>query len=134
MQLNKYDYKILQFVHKNEPVTKNQILRKFPDHKFATEKRLSILLEQKFNGRCWDSQTAYITQDVTYVSDETGEPISTYHDRYHATSKGKKAIQDYLQQLWDERKQFWFRSITVPILVSIPTAILTTIVVNWLRY
>lgn len=133
MQLNKYDYKILQFVHKNEPVTKNQILRKFPDHKFATEKRLSILLEQKFNGRCWDSETAYIEQDVNWDS-ENGILTPTYFDRYRSTQKGRKTIQDYRQQIQDELKRFYFRSVIVPILISIPTAILTTLIVNWLRY
>lgn len=132
MALNIIDIKILIFFYKKQEMTLSEILKKFPEKKYATTARLDYL-----------SECGYIEEDKEWQSDEVLTLILNSTGKFSITELGKKTVQDIKMSKIEsiKRNVYTFfieimRSIFCPIIVAFLTALLTSAfydkIVTWL--
>lgn len=94
MKLNKYDYKILEFLQSTENCSLEEILKKFPDSKYGTKYRLLLLTSDK-------TEVISLKENLFYPSElkkaDSESYIIAYNNpnEFKISSKGAKALQDY---------------------------------------
>lgn len=121
-QLTKLDADILAFVREKEFVTLDDIQKRFP--KIATISHRIRLLTTMPN--------APVMQQRIYRQDEIGQFISTGTGRYGLTPDGEKALEDYQHEHKTNRRELWLKSVWLPMLVALGTALLTMALTRWL--
>ena len=84
MDFSALDFKLCRFVQENQPKTKSELHKNFPD----CEARLKKLLAEKYIDWYFD-----------------GEKIHT--DKFVLRDKGLLALQDYEFQIKSDRKKLW---------------------------
>lgn len=119
------DFKILNFIRINDPVHEDEILKKFPDEKYATKYRLNVLSTRKI-GDLGFIKSNYIKTDTdSFYS--LGTPTGTIS----ITEKGLRLLCDYKCNQSEEEKKIFKSSFLYPFLVSIFTALITSCVANY---
>lgn len=121
-QLTKLDADILAFVREREFVTLDDIQKRFP--KIATISHRIRLLTTMPN--------APVMQQRIYRQDEIGQFISTGTGRYSLTQDGEKALEDYQYEHKTNQRELWLKSVWLPMLVALGTALLTMALTRWL--
>lgn len=93
------DFKILNFIRINDPVHEDEILKKFPDEKYATKYRLNVLSTRKI-GDLGFIKSNYIKTDTdSFYS--LGTPTGTIS----ITEKGLRLLCDYKCNQSEEEKK-----------------------------
>lgn len=113
------DFKILNFIIKNNPVHKDKILKKFSKKIFATTLRLKVLKENQLISESFDIEN-------TDIGDE-----KVYTGFFSVTEKGLKFISDYQNDKSNESKKIFKSSFLYPFLVSFFTALITSYIANY---
>ena len=129
--LTEIDYRILEFINKNEPIKIEDIKAHFYDID-SLEYRIKILSTPEYK------QTSYTNIPIKnsyFIAEEYEETVNSYGltsynylQIYNLTDMGKKALQDYKTHTDKEKKELWLKNAWIPILVSV----VTTLIVNWL--
>ena len=124
VHLSETDFKILEFIEKNEPVGMQAIKEKF-SYVSAIEFRVGELkkAERQNSYYCDNNATAYILQDYEIVK-ENSLSVNYYLDSYRLSDFGRKTLQDYKTWSKSSRKETWLKNAWIPILVSLATNLL----------
>ena len=133
-ELTNIDFKILDFINKNQPVHIDKIKAEFPRIS-GVEYRIDLLSRQEFSqsGACYLTNSSYIIQEYQ----RTGE--GSFADRlatgiYRITDLGRKTLQDYKQSSKSHRKELWLKNAWIPIIVAFATTVLTNYLLPKLPY
>lgn len=121
-QLTKLDADILAFIREKEFATLDDIQNRFP--KISTIPHRIRLLTTTPN--------ALVMQQRIYRQDEIGQFVSTGTGRYSLTPDGEKALEDYQYEHKTNRRELWLKSVWLPMLVALGTALLTMALTRWL--
>lgn len=107
-ELNTIDYEILKFIYKHSPISKEKLLKKFPEKTFSTNHRIKYL-----SGNI----IYYMLENYILLGiNEYGIPEKQELGTYSLTEKGKKVIQDYILNCQVQRKEAFWK--IFPIIVS----------------
>lgn len=125
------DYKILKFILKHGEVSKEEILEKFSDKKFATEYRLSLLEEQEYNKYLGaDENRSYILETKKESGvDMFDIPKYEHTGSYYLTELGKKALYDYVIIKREQRNER-----TITLLLSGALSLIVSLAVSVISY
>ncbi len=127
-ELSDIDFKILEFISKNEPVEIEKIKSEFPDI-LSIDYRIGQMSEMDFNeaSHCYLPNTSFIAQEYE-------KPTSSFETKkslgiYRITDMGKKSLQDYKARIKQHKKEIWLKNAWIPITVSIITTVLITYII-----
>lgn len=124
---SEWDYKILEFVSKNEPVKMKQVKCKFKTLS-AIEDRVNQLAEPKY------SQFGIFVENTSVIIPTVLDNAITYK----TTDLGKRILQDYKISKQNAKKLIWLKNAWIPIIVSFVTYMLLNYIIprllNLLKY
>lgn len=121
-QLTKLDADILAFIRGKEFVTLDDVQRRFPKVE-TTEHRIQLMSE---------APDALVCPERTYWQDEIGQLLHSDTGRYSLTPDGEKALEDYQYEHKTNQRELWLKSVWLPMLVALGTALLTMALTRWL--
>ena len=121
-QLTKLDADILAFIREKEFVTLDDVKQRFPKMG-TTEYRIQLMSE---------ASGALIYPERTYWQDEIGQLLHDDTGRYGLTPDGEKALEDYQYEHKTNQRELWLKSVWLPMLVALGTALLTMALPRWL--
>lgn len=121
-QLTKLDADILAFIRKREFVTLDDVQKRFPKVETA-ERRIQLMSK---------TPDALICPERTYWQDEIGQLLHDDTGRYSLTPDGDKALEDYRYEHKTNQRELWLKSVWLPMLVALGTALLTMALTRWL--
>ena len=139
--LEEIDIEILNFIYKQGKVSKNDILKRFPESEFTTSLRLKQLEEKDYKHIGMSIQipienTSYILSVKEYFTNSLNERDYRKLDIYYLSDLGKMFIQDHFRKVKKQKKIFLkqflleiMRSIFCPLIV----ALLTTLITLWFK-
>lgn len=95
-ELISVDYEILNFILEKGEASREEIFNKFPDEKYATEYRISLLEKQEYNKYAGKVENS---SHILESCEESGEDmfgLPKYKNlgRYYLTELGKKTVHD----------------------------------------
>ena len=119
--LNDIDFEILDFISKNEPVNIDQIKANFPNVS-SLDYRIKSMARQSYSEAVHASipNSSFILQQYEKIGTGVREIIRPL-GIYTTTDCGKKALQDYKQEIKSKRKELWLKNAWIPIIVSVAT-------------
>lgn len=130
--LTQKDYELLSFINKFDSVSKSKIGEHFKNKIDSIDYRLSELSAIDYNGFRPIANSNYIAKEYDEITDPNTHITSQISkDSFHVTDLGKKVLQDYNLKLKLDKRNFWLKSIFVPIIVASVTTILID-VLKWL--
>ncbi|MCF0163604.1 MAG: hypothetical protein HUJ88_13685 [Fusobacterium necrophorum] len=117
---NKYDIEILGIFFKNKTLSKENILKFFPEEKYATSERIDFLFSENL---------------IFSLHEETENyPFYRYTENYEITPTGRKMYQD-IKVTEHLKKIEYYKNLALEsvrsIFCSIIISIITTIVYNY---
>lgn len=121
-QLTKLDADILAFICEKEFVTLDDVKQRFPKIE-TTEYRIQLMSE---------ASDALIYPERTYWQDEISQFRHRDTGRYGLTPDGEKALEDYQYEHKTNQRELWLKSVWLPMLVALGTALLTMALPRWL--
>ena len=121
-QLTRLDADILAFIRKNKSVTLSDVRQRFPKVE-TTEHRIQLMAK---------GSHALIWPERIHIQDEIGQFIPSITGRYSLTPDGEKALEDYRYEHKTNRRELWLKSVWLPMLVALGTALLTMALTRWL--
>ncbi|MEN6567140.1 MAG: hypothetical protein ABFC57_12670 [Veillonellales bacterium] len=121
MELTPFDYQILDFISKREPVTKAEILKHFSSQIDTIEYRLDNLSKPIYTVPGRPPLSNYVIEEMDRQPDGAGGYITTRKGIYILSSLGKKTLQDYKLEVQiakhRKREEIFWRA--VPIVISL---------------
>lgn len=131
--LSDTDFKILEFINKNEPVKIEKIKSAFPNIS-SIDYRISLLSKMDYNQTlyCFLPNTSYITQEyaISKSSFDSNEPLGIYR----VTDFGKKSLQDYKSNIKKHKKELWLKNAWIPTIAAFITTLTTMYILPKLPY
>lgn len=109
--LEEIDIEILNFIYKQGKVSKNDILKRFPESEFTTSLRLKQLEEKDYKHIGMSIQipienTSYILSVKEYFTNSLNERDYRKLDIYYLSDLGKMFIQDHFHKVKKQKKFF----------------------------
>ena len=104
-ELTNIDYMILRYVNKPDFTPKNNIVKRFPDSKYSTLRRIEMLSEVSYRPVAGSQERI-----LGYLEEEQGA--------YRISGKGKIALQNFEVAEREKWLKFW-----LPIAVSIALSV-----------
>jgi len=122
-KLTDTDFKILDYINKNQPIHIDKIKTKFFNIS-EIEYRIELLSQQEFN-KFGDTvpNSSYIHQEYIAIGKGSFQKY-TATGIYCITDFGKKALHDYKVNSKIHKRELWLKSAWMPILVTLATNLL----------
>ncbi len=125
--LHKYDYKIIKYISKYDQISIHDILKKFPDKKYSTTKRINDLSSIYSLQAGLSINYSYIEHIQEYLGKGSlGAEITKPTNFYRITDIGRIELQNYLSKTRENNIKDFIRSFFFPMLIAAITALLTT--------
>ena len=125
--LEKIDYEILKFLNNHGRVSEGTLLKHFSEDKDVVKLRIKLLSTPEYEDFHSIPCTSYINKIYEDYTDKHGLTHTHRTDLYEINSFGKKVLNDYIERNKAKNKEYWIRSVIVPFIVSLVTAVVTTI-------
>ena len=132
-ELTDADYKILEYIERFNHVSKKELVTNLRTKVDAVEYRIKNLSSIDYQ-TTENINSNYIMQECKNDGEIFGGPKLTPINSYHISELGKKTLQDYRLKRKHEMRVLRLKSIWLPIVVAIPTTILTTIIIHLLQW
>lgn len=123
--LTDIDFKILAFIKKNNSIHLEKILKKFPDKKYTTKYRLTLLSTYNFN------DSPLIKEIFTDKNEDNIWDIGESTNIFVITEKGLKVLSDYNNYSHSTKAKEIKTSFIYPILSATVTAIIVSYITNY---
>lgn len=123
--LTDIDFKILAFIKKNNSIHLEKILKKFPDKKYTTKYRLTLLSTYNFN------DSPLIKEILIDKNEDNIWDIGESTNIFVITEKGLKVLSDYNNYSNSTKAKEIKTSFIYPILSATVTAIIVSYITNY---
>lgn len=127
-ELQKVDYAILQYLHKHGKTAVSELAKSLNKSPKIIDLRIDLLGTSDRKNMIPIKNTTYIYREYRDVVTEDGFDSWEYTGFVTIDDLGEKALEDFKIAKQDDQKQYFIRSVLVPIAVSLVTAVLTTII------
>lgn len=94
MKLNKYDYKLLEFLQTQGKSSLKTILKRFPDNKYGTKYRLLLLTSDNIEILS-ERKSLHYPHELKNINNESYIIAYSNSESFEITSRGVKSILEY---------------------------------------